>query len=318
MDYRIPFDDEADDQGRQLELSTASGPASPLDEIRHMDEDGEHWFARDLMPELDYGTDWRKFSDAIQRAMEACQKSGFEVAYHFVARDRMVPIGSGAFRAVADYRLTRYASFLVAQNGNPKRPAIARAQTYFAVQTYKQEIAEKQAATSATDLAVPDTTTPEGVLVVLDMLRDQVMARMQAERQVEQRDEKIKELTPGHELAETFAAANGTMTVRTFARNVQQWAHPRGIKVLQEHVFAYLGMIGMVIRAGTSEKGQATATALKAGWCENATTDYETHTRGTLLTTYARLTPKGVRHAWKRIHSTIGEYNTLDPKVIRP
>lgn len=137
-------------------------------------------------------------------------------------------------------------------------------------------------------------------------------------RQIAARDEKIKELTPGHELAETFAAANGTMTIRTFARNVQQWAQPRGIKVLQQHVFDYLGMIGMIIRSGTSEKGQATATALKAGWCENATTDYETHTRGKLLTTYARLTPKGVNHAWKRIHQTIGEFNTLDPKVIRP
>lgn len=119
-------------------------------------------------------------------------------------------------------------------------------------------------------------------------------------------------------LAETYAAANGTVTLRTFARNVQQWAHPRGIKVLQEHVFDFLGLIGMVIRSNTSEKGQATAYALKAGWCENATTDYETRTRGMLLTTYARLTQKGVDHAWKRIHSAIGEFGTLDPKVIRP
>ena len=108
------------------------------------------------------------------------------------------------------------------------------------------------------------------------------------------------------------------MTVRTFARNVQQWAQPRGIKVLQEHVFDFLGMIGMVIRSKTSEKGQATATAIKAGWCENSTTAYETHTRGALLTTYARLTPQGVDHAWKRIHSAIGKFGTLDPKVIRP
>lgn len=129
---------------------------------------------------------------------------------------------------------------------------------------------------------------------------------------------KVLELTPGHELAETFAAANGTMTIRTFARQVQQWAQPRGIKIYQDHVFDYLGMIGLIIRAKTSEKGQATATAIKAGWCENATTDYDTHTRGKLLTTYARLTPKGVRHAWKRIHATIGEFNTLDPKAIRP
>ncbi|GAA4221496.1 prophage antirepressor-like protein [Streptosporangium album] len=137
-------------------------------------------------------------------------------------------------------------------------------------------------------------------------------------RQIEAQGEKIAELTPGYELAETYAGAGGTMTIRTFARTVQQWAQPRDIKVLQEHVFDFLGMIGMVIRSNTSEKGQATATALKAGWCENSTTDYTTHTRGTLLTTYARLTPKGVNHAWKRIHQAIGEFGTLDPKVINP
>lgn len=146
------------------------------------------------------------------------------------------------------------------------------------------------------------------------------LARIAADqkRQIEARDEKIAELTPGHELAETYAAANGTMTVRTFARTVQQWAHRRGIKVLQEHVFDFLGMIGMVIRSKTSEKGQATASAVKAGWCENSTTAYDTRTRGALLTTYARLTPQGVDHAWKRIHQAIGRFGTLDPKVIRP
>lgn len=137
-------------------------------------------------------------------------------------------------------------------------------------------------------------------------------------RQIEARDEKIAELTPGYELAETYAAANGTMTVRTFARNVQQWANGRGIKVLQQHVFDFLGTIGMVIRSKTTEHGQATAAALKAGWCVNSTTDYDTVTRGKLLTTYARLTPRGVDHAWKRIHSIVGKYGTLDPKVIRP
>jgi prophage antirepressor-like protein len=138
-------------------------------------------------------------------------------------------------------------------------------------------------------------------------------------RQIEARDEKIIEMTPGYELAETYATANGTMTVRTLARNVQQWAHPRGIKVLQEHVFDFLGQIGMLIRSkASSDYGQATATAIKSGWCENATKDYKTKTRGTLLTTYARITPTGVDHAWKRIHQAIGEFNTLDPKVINP
>jgi anti-repressor protein len=162
----------------------------------------------------------------------------------------------------------------------------------------------------------PDLTNMDpSVLALIAQLGQAVTAASQDALAQRKRN---AELEPAAALAETYAAANGTMTVRTFARNVQQWAHPRGIKVLQEHVFDFLGMIGMVIRAKTSEKGQATATALKAGWCENSTTDYETHTRGTLLTTYARLTPQGVDHAWKRIHQTIGEFNTLDPKVIRP
>jgi len=138
-------------------------------------------------------------------------------------------------------------------------------------------------------------------------------------RQIAARDEKIKELTPGHELAETYAAANGTMTVQMFARTVQQWAKQRKINVKQEHVFDFLGQIGMLIRSkARSDYGQATATAIKSGWCENATKDVKTRTRGTVLTTWARITPPGVDHAWKRIHAAIGEFGTLDPKVIRP
>ncbi|MFN2636872.1 MAG: BRO family protein [Gemmatimonadaceae bacterium] len=138
-------------------------------------------------------------------------------------------------------------------------------------------------------------------------------------RQIEARDEKIAELLPGHELSETYAAANGTMTVQTFARTVQQWATARKIKVNQDHVFDFLGQIGMLIRSkARSDYGQATAQAIKSSWCENATKDIKTRTRGVILTTYARLTPQGVDHAWKRIHQVIGEFGTLDPKVIRP
>lgn len=139
------------------------------------------------------------------------------------------------------------------------------------------------------------------------------------QRQIKARDEKIAELLPGHELAETYAAANGTMTLQTFARTVQQWATQRKIKVNQDHVFAFLGQIGMLIRSkARSDCGQATATAVKAGWCENATTDVKTKTRGTILKTYAKMTPEGVDHAWKRIFATVGEFGTLDPAVIRP
>src|SRR5690606_19878053 len=98
---------------------------------------------------------------------------------------------------------------------------------------------------------------------------------------------RIAELTPGYELAETFAAANGTMTVRTFARNVQQWAQPRGIKVLQQHVFDYLGMIGMIIRSGTSEKGQPPPTPSRRAGGGSATPASAPGRRGPRLTASA-------------------------------
>lgn len=131
-------------------------------------------------------------------------------------------------------------------------------------------------------------------------------------------ESKVKELTPGHELAQTYAAASGTMTMRAFARTVQQWGRDRKVDVKQEQVFDFLGLIGMVIRSRTSERNQATAHALKAGWAENTTKDYEMPDGELRLSTYAKLTRRGIDHAWKRIHSAIGEFGTLDPKVIRP
>lgn len=146
--------------------------------------------------------------------------------------------------------------------------------------------------------------------------RELAMMVIEEADRADRAEAKAKELEAPAALAITYAAANGTTTVRAFARTVQQWAQQRGIKVLQEHVFDYLGRIGMIIRSKTSDYGQATATAIKAGWCENATTDYETTTRGTMLTSYAKLTRKGVDHAWRRIYKAIGEFGSLDPKVI--
>lgn len=313
MDNGNLFDDQSDEQGGQLELPGENRSLSPFDEIRHVDEDGEHWFARDLMPELDYGTDWRKFSDAIQKAMEACRKSGFEVADHFVARDRMVPIGSGAFRAVADYRLTRYASSLVAQNGNPKRPAIARAQTYFAVQTYKQEIAEKLAAKPATDLTVPDTTTPEGVLVVLDMLRDQVMARMQAERQVEERDEKIAILGPKAEQADHHRAADGLMTVGDFANKLKAWAKDNySAKVLHQEVWDFCRELGLLVKSkNTIRKNRVTSFATDNAYMREKDSEWEDKDGRVHTSHTPRLTPKGEGYVWDRATERIKATGTL-------
>jgi len=103
----------------------------------------ECWSARELQTVLGY-TEWRNFTAVIDKAQEACEAAGEKVSDHFVGINKMVTLGSGSERAVEDIALTRYACYLIAQNGDPAKPAIAFAQTYFAVQTRKQEVIEQR------------------------------------------------------------------------------------------------------------------------------------------------------------------------------
>ena len=103
----------------------------------------ECWSARDLQDVLGY-TQWRNFEAVIQKAREACEAAGEAVSDHFAGISKMVALGSGSERVIEDIALTRYACYLIAQNGDPAKPAIAFAQTYFAVQTRKQEVVEQR------------------------------------------------------------------------------------------------------------------------------------------------------------------------------
>ena len=115
-----------------------------FEDIKHIDENGiEFWYARELQKVLDY-KEWRKFENVIQKAVKACENTGISKVDHFVGADKMVQIGSGAERKQKDYKLTRYACYLIAQNGDSRKKVIALAQTYFAIQTRKQEISEKE------------------------------------------------------------------------------------------------------------------------------------------------------------------------------
>ena len=115
-----------------------------FEDIKHIDENGiEFWYARELQSVLNY-KEWRKFENVINKAKESCKNSDITVFDHFVDVDKMVQIGSGAQRKQKDYKLTRYACYLIAQNGDTRKKVIALAQTYFAIQTRKQEISEKE------------------------------------------------------------------------------------------------------------------------------------------------------------------------------
>ena len=113
-----------------------------FEDIKYIRADGsEYWLARELSVELDY-VQWRNFSQVIDKAKLACKNSGFDIDDHFADVSKMVEIGNNANRRVTDYELSRYACYLIVQNGDPRKEVIALGQTYFAIQTRRQEVAD--------------------------------------------------------------------------------------------------------------------------------------------------------------------------------
>lgn len=120
-----------------------SSPHKNFEDLKKIDENGvEYWTARELLPLLGYKK-WQNSEEVIFRAKRSCVNSGQNMKNHFTRFSRMVEIGSNTVREIRDYKLDRYACYLIAQNGDPKKSEIASAQTYFAIQTRKQEIFEQ-------------------------------------------------------------------------------------------------------------------------------------------------------------------------------
>ncbi len=128
-----------------MEKETIITLQKSFEEFAYKEEGIEFWFARDLQKLLDYD-DWRNFFNVIEKAKMACTNSGQKIEDHFVDVNKTIAMPKGATKEIEDYKLTRYACYLIAQNGDPRKEQIAFAQSYFAIQTRKQELIEERIA----------------------------------------------------------------------------------------------------------------------------------------------------------------------------
>jgi len=126
------------------DLTKSKNNNKSFEDIKHIDENGnEYWYARELMPLLEYSK-WQNFITVIDKAKESCKNSYMEVFEHFTDVSKLSKRANNADVEIKDYKFTRYACYLIAMNGDSRKPVIAQAQTYFAIQTRKQELSEQE------------------------------------------------------------------------------------------------------------------------------------------------------------------------------
>lgn len=119
---------------------------SSFESLKRLNDHGvEYWSARDLQPLLGYAK-WQRFENALKKAIESCKMSGNNPDHHFTGSGKQIEFGKGSTQMVEDYHLSRFACYLIAQNGDPRKPEIAQAQKYFAIQTRRQEISDQMTA----------------------------------------------------------------------------------------------------------------------------------------------------------------------------
>ncbi|OZE35672.1 MULTISPECIES: phage antirepressor KilAC domain-containing protein [unclassified Rhodococcus (in: high G+C Gram-positive bacteria)] len=255
------------------------GEPSPFDAIRRVRADGsEYWSARELSKAVEYET-WRNFAAALDRAKIACENSGSPAQDHFVGVSKMVEIGSGAQRSSDDYQLSRFGAYLVVMNGDPRKPAIAAAQSYFAIRTREAETA-------------PAAMTREDRLAIGMHAMQELIA---------EQENRIGELAPKAAKFDNFLSADGDYSVSECAGVLSR----AGIETGEKRLFETLRMMRWTFqdskgrpRAYQSAKDSGVLAEKPTGeWVDD---DGGVHIRCPQV----RVTPKGMSRLLERLEAT--------------
>lgn len=271
--------------------------ASPFEEGRTPCPQGgeDRWSARWLMGQMAY-VRWEDFEHVIERAKQAAHNQGFNQSILF----RIAPKKTGG-RPQTDYLLTRFAAYLVAMNGDPRKPEVAAAQTYFAVRTREAEVRP----------AVVELTDAEIVHRALQITTRQVEA-LTAENKV--LNAAIERDAPLVAKAEAHSGSDSDVHRQEFAREVQAWGAKQNVNIKQADILRFLGHIGLFIRGERSDTGHATADAQRRGLART----HKDVAKNGYAYAVGKLTPAGQDYAWKRITKYVADHGSLElPRELR-